>query len=63
MHALIHIMTGDGNLVVSHNKDGRPFIDGWHVSISHTRGYAAVILSRQHDVSVDIQAAAYGCRI
>ena len=55
VHALIHIMTGDGNLVVSHNKDGRPFIDGWHVSISHTRGYAAVILSPQHDVSVDIE--------
>ena len=55
VHALIRIMTGDDHLVVSHNEDGRPFVDGWHISVSHTRGYAAVILSGQHDVAVDIE--------
>ena len=55
VHALIYIMTGDESLVVSHNEDGLPLLDGWHVSISHTRGYATVLLSRKDEVAVDIE--------
>ena len=55
VHALIRIMTGDDHLVVSHNEDGHPLLDGWHVSISHTRGYATVLLSRKDEVAVDIE--------
>ena len=55
VHALIYIMTGDESLVVSHNEDGHPLLDGWHVSISHTRGYATVLLSRKDEVAVDIE--------
>ena len=55
VHALIYIMTGDESLVVSHNEDGHPSLDGWHVSISHTRGYATVLLSRKDEVAVDIE--------
>ena len=55
VHALIYIMTGDESLVDSHNADGHPLLDGWHVSISHTRGYATVLLSRKDEVAVDIE--------
>lgn len=55
VHALIYVMTGDESLVVGHNEDGHPLLEGWHVSISHTRGYAAVLLSRQDEVAVDVE--------
>ena len=28
---------------VMHNKDGKPFIEGYNISISHTQGWATVI--------------------
>lgn len=41
---------------IMHNKDGKPFLaDGCNISISHTHGYAAVILSEKHNVAVDIE--------
>lgn len=55
VHALVYIMTGDESLVVGHNEDGHPLLEGWHVSISHTRGYVAVLLSRQDEVAVDVE--------
>lgn len=42
-------------LHITHNAAGKPFIAGYHISISHTKGYAAVILSKTHEVSVDIE--------
>lgn len=42
--------------VLTHNADGRPFLSNCcNVSISHTKGWAAVIVSRSHDVAVDIE--------
>ena len=32
-----------------------PVIDAYHVSISHTVGYVAVILSRDYEVGIDIE--------
>lgn len=42
---------------ISYHSSGRPyFADGlWNISISHTRGYAAVLLHRDSDVGVDIE--------
>ncbi len=31
------------------------WIEGYHISISHTLGYVAVILSRDYEVGVDIE--------
>lgn len=45
-----------GNVVdIDYNEAGKPFIKDYKLSISHTRGYAAVILSPQHEVAVDIE--------
>ena len=39
----------------THNGQGKPLFRGYHVSISHTKGYAALILSKKSKVAVDIE--------
>ena len=39
----------------THNEQGKPLFRGYHVSISHTKGYAALILSKKSEVAVDIE--------
>ena len=39
----------------THNGQGKPLFRGYHVSISHTKGYAALILSIKSEVAVDIE--------
>lgn len=41
---------------ISHDENGKPLISGGkNISISHTRGYAAVIVSDKYNVAVDIE--------
>lgn len=53
--ALLEKMTRRQDLVIDHNHSGKPAIDGWHISISHTRGWLAIILSDKDAVAVDIE--------
>ena len=39
----------------TYNGQGKPLFRGYHVSISHTKGYAALILSKKSEVAVDIE--------
>lgn len=39
----------------THNGQGKPLFRGYHVSISHTKGYAALVLSKKSEVAVDIE--------
>ena len=39
----------------THNEQGKPLFRGYHVSISHTKGYAAHNLSKKYEVAVDIE--------
>ena len=55
VRALLSAMTGEEGLRIGHAPNGRPLLDGWHLSISHTRGYCALVLSRDEDVAVDIE--------
>lgn len=55
VHALVYIMTGNNGFLINHNKDGKPVLAGWNISISHTKGYAAVILSQTDNVAIDIE--------
>ena len=41
--------------IITHNADGKPFVQGWNISISHTKGYAAVMVSPHSEVAVDIE--------
>lgn len=54
-YSLLHALTGHDNLVIRHAPSGKPLIDGWNISISHTRGWGAMILSETHAVAVDIE--------
>ena len=40
---------------ITHNAAGKPLLDGYHISITHTKGYAALILSPKQNVAVDIE--------
>ena len=54
-YLLLKALTGDDSLVIRHNEDGAPLVDGYCVSLSHTEGWAAMMLSRSHRVGVDIE--------
>lgn len=44
------------DVILSHDEDGRPFLsDGKHVSISHTNGMVAVMVSPVRRVAVDVE--------
>ena len=42
-------------LEIKHEESGKPLLEGWHISISHTKGYVAVMLSKTREVGVDIE--------
>lgn len=45
-----------GDVDLRHDAYGRPYLPGgWHVGISHTKGLAAVMVSRRCRVSVDVE--------
>lgn len=53
--SLVNAMVGE-DIVISHDDNGRPLLsNGFNISISHTCGYVAVIVSRLKKVSVDIE--------
>lgn len=55
VRALLKDMLGEIPQIF-HNSDGRPFLEnGMKISVSHTRGYAAVVLSADYNVAVDIE--------
>ncbi len=54
-YALLAAMTGRHDLVVGHEPSGKPCLDGLFVSISHTKGWAVVMLSPSREVAVDIE--------
>lgn len=57
VRALLFALTGEDREVLYH-PSGRPYFDGspCHLSISHTAGYAAVLLSREGRAGIDIEA-------
>ncbi len=54
-YLLLKALTGDDTLFIRHNDDGAPFVNGYHISISHTEGWAAMILSKTYRVGIDIE--------
>ena len=55
IHALLYQMTGLKGVVIDHDASSRPLLEDFQLSISHTRGYAALILSEWRGVAVDIE--------
>ncbi len=54
-YLLLRELTKRDDLVIAHDDDGAPIVDGYNVSISHTKGWAAMILSRSHRGGVDME--------
>lgn len=55
VYSLLFVMTGNKNLVIGHETSGKPYVDGYKIGISHTKGFVSVILSTSCDVAVDIE--------
>ena len=54
VHSLLAVMTSD-TLELSHADNGKPLVDGYQISISHTKGFVAIMLSKTRNVGVDIE--------
>lgn len=56
VRALLFNMTHDEkSSEISYELSGKPFMKDYYISISHTKGFAAVILSQTGNVAVDIE--------
>lgn len=55
VYSLLFVMTGNKNLVIGHESSGKPYVEGYKIGISHTKGYVSVVLSTSCDVAVDIE--------
>lgn len=55
VYSLVGMMTGKTDFIIGHHPSGRPYLEGYHIGISHTKQYASVILSKTKKVSVDIE--------
>ncbi len=55
VRALLHEMLGDGVGEITHNEAGKPMLKGYRVSVSHTQGFAAIIVSKTKEVGVDVE--------
>ena len=54
--ALLKDMMNGRIVKIFHNEDGKPMLNnGLNISISHTRGYIAIILSETKNVGIDIE--------
>lgn len=54
-YALLGELTNVDGLMINHDEDGAPLVEGFHVSISHTKGWAAMIVSGSHRSGVDME--------
>jgi len=55
IRALLVAMTDNPQLTIGHYSSGKPFVQGYQISISHTKDYAVLILSLDKNVAVDIE--------
>ena len=55
IYALLISYLRKPSVIINHNSNGQPLLDGFYISISHTNGYACVLLSTQKVVAIDIE--------
>lgn len=55
IYALLMELTHQPHLIIQHDEYRRPIIEGYNISISHTKEYASIILSKEKRVAVDIE--------
>jgi len=52
---LLKKILGNSYSPISYQNSGKPTISGYHISISHTHGAVALILSEQNNVGIDVE--------
>ena len=55
VYALLSYMLQRDDLIIGHDETGRPTLPGWNLSISHTKGWAALVVSKSKTVAIDIE--------
>ena len=55
IYALLYELTNDKALRITHDLYGCPHVLDYYIGISHTKGFAALILSQTRNVAVDIE--------
>ena len=55
IYALLFELTNNKTLQITHDLYGCPHVSDHHVGISHTKGFAALILSQTRNVAIDIE--------
>lgn len=63
VRALLHSMTNDDQASIRYLQDGCPYLDHWNCSISHTKGYAVLMLSADMNVHVAIDIEYFSNRV
>ena len=53
--ALLYEITGNQDLVITHHSSGKPLVKGYNISVSHTKGLVALMLSKTRIVAVDVE--------
>ena len=53
--ALLFEIIGRADLSFKHDANGKPLLEGYHASISHTKGMVALMLSCNSNVAVDVE--------
>ena len=51
-YQLLNALTGLDQVEIKHDKAGKPLIDGYEISLSHTRGWAAMIISEHYQTEI-----------
>lgn len=54
-YCLLKAMTGRSDSLITHENSGKPIVSGFEISISHTKGWAAMMISKSCKVGVDIE--------
>lgn len=54
-HALLYAMLGRHDVVIGHEASGKPLLEGYSLSLTHTKGYVAIILSDAEPVAIDME--------
>lgn len=55
VRSLLTSIFGHSDFEIGHFPSGKPYVAGYNISISHTRGFVAVMLSDKYAVGVDIE--------
>lgn len=62
---LLQSLTSRNDLKINHEPSGKPVVDGYQISLSHTRGWAAMVLAEDDGVvrSVGVDIEYYSDRV